>query len=74
MIPPPQQFGSEYFPFVLKESDNELHFSFILPAGNDFTINPIQFKDALISDFSPEKISWSIVRKKLLVKDGTEFR
>jgi len=59
---------------VLKESDSELHFSFILPAGNDFTINPIQFKDALISDFSPEKISWSIVRKKLLVKDGTEFR
>ena len=59
---------------VLKESDNELHFSFILPAGNDFTINPIQFKDALISDFSPENISWSITRKKLLIKDGTEFR
>ena len=59
---------------ILKESDNELHFSFILPAGNDFTINPIQFKDALISDFSPENISWAIVRKKLLIKDGTEFR
>ena len=59
---------------VLKESDSELHFSFILPAGNDFTINPIQFKDALISDFIPEKISWSIVRKKILIKDGTEFR
>lgn len=59
---------------VLKESDSELHFSFILPAGNDFTINPIQFKDALISDFSPENINWSIVRKKLLIKDGTEFR
>lgn len=59
---------------VLKESDSELHFSFILPAGNDFTINSIQFKDALISDFSPENINWSIVRKKLLIKDGTEFR
>ncbi len=59
---------------IIKESDSELHFSFILPAGNDFTINPIQFKDALISEFSPENINWSIARKKLLIKDGTEFR
>lgn len=59
---------------IIKESETELHFSFILPAGNDFTINPIMFKDALITDFSPENISWSIVRKNLLIKDGTEFR
>lgn len=59
---------------IIKESENELHFSFILPAGNDFTINPIMFKDALITDFAPENISWSIVRKNLLIKDGTEFR
>ena len=59
---------------IIKELENELQFSFILPAGNDFTINPVMFKDAIISDFSPENISWSIVRKKLLIKDGTEFR
>lgn len=59
---------------IIKETDDELHFSFILPAGNDFTINPIQFKDALISEFNPGNINWSIVRKKLLIKDGSEFR
>ena len=59
---------------IIKESETELHFSFILPAGNDFTINPIMFKDALITDFAPENIFWSIVRKNLLIKDGTEFR
>ena len=59
---------------IIKDSDTELHFSFVLPAGNDFTINPVMFKDAIISDFSPEHINWSIIRKKLLIKDGTEFR
>ena len=59
---------------IIKDSDTELHFSFVLPAGNDFTINPVMFKDAIISDFSPENINWSIIRKKLLIKDGTEFR
>ena len=59
---------------IIKDSDTELHFSFVLPAGNDFTINPVMFKDAIISDFSAEHINWSIIRKKLLIKDGTEFR
>lgn len=59
---------------IIKDSDTELHFSFVLPAGNDFTINPVMFKDAIISDFSHEHINWSIIRKKLLIKDGTEFR
>jgi len=59
---------------ILKNDDSDLHFSFILPAGNDFTINPILFKDALLENFSQENISWAIVRKKLLLKDGTEFR
>lgn len=58
----------------IKSEDSDLHFSFILPAGNDFTINPVMFKDALLEDFAPENISWSIVRNKLLLKDGTEFR
>ena len=58
----------------IKTDDNDLHFSFILPAGNDFTINPVMFKDALIADFAPENISWAITRNKLLLKDGTEFR
>lgn len=57
-----------------KVTDTELDFNFVLPAGNDFTINPILFKDALLSDFLPENITWSIVRKNLLLKDGTEFR
>ncbi len=59
---------------LIKTDDTELHFSFILPAGNDFTINPVMFKDALIADFAPENISWAITRNKLLLKDGTEFR
>ncbi len=59
---------------MLEDSENKIYFSFVLPAGNDFTINPILFKDALLADFSPENISWSIKRKKLLLKDGTEFR
>lgn len=59
---------------IIKSEDNNLHFSFVLPAGNDFTINPILFKDALLENFAPENICWSIKRNKLLLKDGTEFR
>ena len=59
---------------IIKSEANELHFSFILPAGNDFTINPILFKDALLENFAQENICWSIKRNKLLLKDGTEFR
>ncbi len=59
---------------IIKNEPNELQFSFVLPAGNDFTINPILFKDALLENFAPENICWSIKRNKLLLKDGTEFR
>ena len=59
---------------ILSKTETELYISFVLPAGNDFTINPILFKDELLSDFSQENISWEITRKKLLTKDGSEFR
>lgn len=59
---------------IISATDTELKLSFILPAGNDFTINPVMFKDSLLSDFEPENINWSITRKKLLLKDGTDFR
>lgn len=45
----------------------------ILPAGNDFTINPVLFMNSLLGKIGMENALHSIVRKKLLIKDYTEF-
>ena len=47
---------------------------FNLPAGNEFTINPLSFLSALLENSEYEKISPAVTRTKLLLKDGTEYR
>lgn len=48
--------------------------SFNLPAGNDFTINPVSFCNALFEKLGESGILHRITRRRILMKDGTEFR
>ncbi len=48
--------------------------SFILPAGNDFTVNPVAFCIALFSEVGETELLYRIIRHKLLTKDLKEFR
>ncbi|MEE1504261.1 MAG: DUF2344 domain-containing protein, partial [Acutalibacteraceae bacterium] len=55
--------------------DNDIvTLSFILPAGNDFTVNPVQFCKVLFERVGENEILHRIVRHKLLTKDLKEFR
>ncbi len=54
--------------------NNELNMSFILPAGNDFTINPVSFCNVLFDMAGEEAPLYRIVRHKLLTKNLQEFR
>lgn len=51
-----------------------INMSFILPAGNDFTINPISFCYTLFEKVGISEPLCRIVRQKLLTKDLKEFR
>lgn len=51
-----------------------VNMSFILPAGNDFTINPVSFCNALFEKIGISQHLHRIVRHKLLTKDLKEFR
>ncbi len=46
---------------------------FKLPAGNDFTINPVSFCNKLFEMAGEENILHRITRHKLLMKDSSEF-
>ncbi len=54
--------------------DKKVMLYFTLPAGNDFTINPVSFCNALFKMIGEENVLHRITRFKLLLKDGTEFR
>lgn len=53
---------------------NEVVLSFILPAGNDFTINPVSFCNALFEKLGEKDILHRITRHQLLMKNGEEFK
>lgn len=55
-------------------SQNTVTLSFCLPAGNDFTINPVSFCNALFEQAGVPEIQHVITRQMLLTKDGSEFR
>ncbi len=57
-----------------KTADGSLIFSFKLPAGNDFTVNPISFCNSLFENTYIDSHSCLIRRKKLLLKDGSDFK
>lgn len=54
--------------------NNTVTLSFVLPAGNDFTVNPVAFCKSLFDRIGEEEILYRIVRHKLLTKDLKEFR
>lgn len=54
--------------------NNTVKLSFVLPAGNDFTVNPVAFCKSLFDRIGEEEILYRIVRHKLLTKDLKEFR
>ncbi len=60
--------------FVYDYTKDSVKLSFKLPAGNDFTINPVSFCNALFERIGEKGILHRITRRKLLMKDGTEFR
>ncbi len=54
--------------------DTTVTFNFRLPAGNDFTVNPLLFCKSLFSKIDSPDILHRIVRNRLLTKDMEEFR
>lgn len=55
-------------------NNDTVNLSFILPAGNDFTVNPVVFCKTLFDRAGEEELLYRIVRHKLLTKDLKEFR
>lgn len=60
--------------FVCSAENNTVKMSFRLPAGNDFTVNPVLFCKVLFEKIGEPDILHRIVRHRLLTKDLTEFR
>lgn len=53
--------------------NDKVNLYFKLPAGNDFTINPVSFCNKLFEMAGEQNILHRITRHKLLMKDGSEF-
>lgn len=51
-----------------------VNLSFILPAGNDFTVNPVMFCNVLFERVGMSSVLHRIVRHNLLTKDLKEFK
>lgn len=65
----------EYISDVSFENkDSVLHFYFRLPAGNDFTVNPILFCDSTFRDTEIDSHSCTVRRLGLFLKDGSIYR
>ncbi len=46
---------------------------FNLPAGNDFTVSPVNFCNLLSEKLNRDDLLWRITRHKLLMKNGEDF-
>lgn len=60
--------------FELATDTSQVQMSFVLPAGNDFTVNPVLFCKALFDKIGSPDILHRIVRLELLTSDGVEFK
>ena len=60
--------------FGVSVSADKIVLAFNLPAGNDFTINPVSFCNALWELIDKKDMPCRITRHKLLMKDGTDFK
>ena len=55
--------------------DNDcIKIGFNLPAGNDFTVNPVAFCKALFTKIGETDILYRVIRLKLMTKTGEEFK
>lgn len=54
--------------------DDSVILTFNLPAGNDFTVNPVSFCNALFAAIGKEGTLHYITRHRLLMKNGKEFK
>ncbi len=60
--------------FAIENDSATIKMHFRLPAGNDFTVNPLLFCKELFNKTGNENILHRIVRHRLLTKDLTEFK
>lgn len=60
--------------FSYDHTDSAVKLYFKLPAGNDLTINPVSFCNALFEMIGEKGILHRITRHRLLMKNGSEFK
>ena len=60
--------------FTAKIEGNDIILAFNLPAGNDFTINPVSFCNVLFEAIGKKDMLHYITRHRLLMKNGEEFK
>lgn len=60
--------------FELTPEASQVKMNFLLPAGNDFTVNPVLFCKTLFDKIGSPDILHRIVRLELLTSDGVEFK
>lgn len=59
--------------FQIEAIDGKIYLKFNLPAGNDFTVSPVNFCNALTEKLNRDDMLWRITRHKLLMKNGKDF-
>ena len=59
--------------FEIESIDGKIYLKFNLPAGNDFTVSPVNFCNALTEMLGRDDLLWRITRHKLLMKNGEDF-
>lgn len=59
--------------FEITENNGDILLKFNLPAGNDFTVSPVNFCNALSERLNRDDLIWRITRHKLLMKNGKDF-
>jgi radical SAM-linked protein len=59
--------------FEVTEDNGGVLLKFNLPAGNDFTVSPVNFCNLLTEKLCRDDLLWRITRHKLLMKNGADF-
>ncbi len=59
--------------FEIINNNGEISLKFNLPAGNDFTVNPVSFCNALSEKLNRDDLIFRITRHRLLMKNGKDF-
>ncbi len=59
--------------FKILTENGKVYLKFNLPTGNDFTVSPVNFCNALTERLSHDDLLWRITRHRLLMKNGEDF-